>query len=64
MAKFGITPQQIYGVKIPQLRAIAKEYRKNHDLALALWRINNRETRILAAMIADPKQLTEEQMEA
>lgn len=64
MAKFGITPEQTYGVKIPRLRAIAKEYQKNHELALALWQINNRETRILAAMIDDPKQLTEEQMEA
>ncbi|MGC9364630.1 MAG: DNA alkylation repair protein [Fidelibacterota bacterium] len=64
MAKFGITPEQTYGVKIPRLRAIAKNYRKNHELALALWQINNRETRILAAMIDDPKQLTEEQMEA
>jgi|GEM_PF-5734106 len=26
MAKFGITPEQTHGVKIPQLRGIAKEY--------------------------------------
>ncbi|MDO9548661.1 MAG: DNA alkylation repair protein [Candidatus Marinimicrobia bacterium] len=64
MAGFGITPEQTYGVKIPNLRAIAKEYRKNHELALALWEINNRETRILATMIDDPKLLTEMQMEA
>jgi len=64
MAKYGITPEQTYGVKIPKLRAIAKDYPKNHELALALWKINNRETRILASMIDDPKQLTEEQMDA
>jgi len=64
MAKFGITPEQTYGVKVPHLRSIAKDYRKNHELALALWEINNRETRILATMIDDPKQLTEDQMEA
>lgn len=64
MARYGITPEQTYGVKVPHLRAIAKEYRKNHELALALWKINNRETRILATMIDDPRQLTEEQMEA
>ena len=64
MAKFGITPEQTYGVKVPFLRAIAKDYCKNHELALALWNINNRETRILATMIDDPKQLTEDQMEA
>ena len=64
MAKYGITPEQTYGVKIPHLRAIARDYRKNHELALALWEINNRETRILATMIDDPKHLTEQQMEA
>ena len=64
MAKYGITPEQTFGVKVPHLRAIAKEYRRNHNLALALWKINNRETRILATMIDDPKQLTEDQMEA
>ena len=63
MAKYGITPEQTFGVKVPHLRAIAKEYRRNHNLALALWKINNRETRILATMIDDPKQLTEDQME-
>jgi len=64
MAKYGITPEQTYGVKVPHLRAIAKDYRKNHNLALALWKINNRETRILATMIDDPKQLSENQIEA
>ncbi|MBU1066161.1 DNA alkylation repair protein [bacterium] len=64
MAKYGITPEQTYGVKVPDLRTIAKDFHKNHELALALWEINNRETRILASMIDDPKQLTEEQMEA
>jgi len=64
MAKLGITPEQTYGVKVPYLRAIAKEYRKNYELALALWKINNRETRILATMIDDPKQLSENQIEA
>ena len=63
MAKFGITPEQTYGVKIPRLRAIARDYHKNHELALALWEINNRETRILATMIDDPTHLTKQQME-
>ncbi len=64
MAKFGITPDQTYGVKIPELRILAKSFRKDHELALALWEIDNRETRILASMIADPKLLTEKQMES
>jgi len=63
IAKYGITPEQAFGVKAPHLRAIAHEYRRNRNLALALWKINNRETRILATMIDDPKQLTEDPME-
>ena len=59
MAKYGITPDLAYGVKIPELRRIAKSYRNNHELALALWNHNTRETRILATMVDDPKQLTE-----
>lgn len=56
MAKFGITPGQTYGVSIPHLRDIAKQSKRNHDLALQLWDIDTRETRILAAMIAEPQK--------
>jgi 3-methyladenine DNA glycosylase AlkD len=63
MAKFGITPKRTFGVSIPNLRKIAKEIGKDHELAQKLWELNIRETRILASMIADPKLLTEEQME-
>jgi 3-methyladenine DNA glycosylase AlkD len=54
MAKFGITPESTYGVSIPHLREIAKQSKRNHSLALQLWDIDTRETRILAAMIAEP----------
>ncbi|MBU4445604.1 MAG: DNA alkylation repair protein [Candidatus Marinimicrobia bacterium] len=64
MANYGITPDRAYGVKIPELRRIAKSYRNDHELATALWNHNTRETRILATMIDDPKLLTEMQMEA
>jgi 3-methyladenine DNA glycosylase AlkD len=63
MARFGIKPENVYGVSIPNLRKIAKEIGTNHDLAQKLWASNIRETRILASMIADPKMVTEEQME-
>lgn len=63
MAKFGITPKKAYGVSIPLLRKIAKEIGKNHQLASQLWKVNIRETRILASMIENPDLVTEEQME-
>jgi len=60
MIRFGITPNQTYGVSIPNLRAIAKEIGKDTGLALKLWDIDTRETRIIASMIHDPKDLTED----
>lgn len=63
MARFGITPQRAFGVNIPELRQLAKQIGKDHSLALQLWADDTRETRILAGMIEDPRQLTESQME-
>ena len=60
MARFGIVSASIYGVSIPNLRALARELGRNHPLALELWAGGSREERILAAMTADPGQLTEE----
>ncbi|MFW9922534.1 MAG: DNA alkylation repair protein [Candidatus Thorarchaeota archaeon] len=63
MKKVGITPERAFGVSIPFLRELAKKIGKNHELALELWNINTRETRILACMVDDVSLLTEEQME-
>lgn len=63
MAKYGITPERTYGVSIPNLRKIAKEIGKDHELAQKLWGSDIRETRILASMIDNPETVTEEQME-
>ncbi len=63
MARYGITPEKAYGVSIPNLRAIARAVGTDHELAGWLWLNGSRETRILASMIADPKLLTEAQME-
>ena len=63
MARFGITAKSVYGVSIPHLRGMSKEIGTNQRLALKLWKIENRETRVLASMIADPQQVTEDQME-
>ena len=63
MARFGITPENTFGVSIPNLRKIAKETKKNHILAQKLWDYDFRETMILASMIDEPEMVTEEQME-
>jgi len=63
MARFGMTVERRLGISIPDLRAMAKESGKDHELALKLWKTGIAEARILAAMIGDPKKLTEAQME-
>ncbi len=64
MARFGIDPARALGVRIPDLRRLAKELGKDHSLALALWRSGVHEARILASMVDEPERVTERQMEA
>ena len=59
MERFGISSKAALGVRIPVLRALAKEIGKDHGLACRLWDRRLRETMILASMIADPKAATE-----
>ncbi len=64
MAHYGIFGATMYGVRIPVLRAMAKEIGRDHDLAQDLWAINSHETRLLATMIDEWKRVTPEQMDA
>ncbi len=64
MARFGISSQNTLGISIPMLRTLAKELGKDHTLAQQLWASGIHEARILAAYVDDPKQVTEEQMDA
>jgi 3-methyladenine DNA glycosylase AlkD len=63
MSRFGINPQKVYGVRIPELRRIRKKAGMDHLLAEKLWDFGYHETRILASMIDNPSMVTEEQME-
>lgn len=64
MARYGIAAEKAYGVKVPVLRKMAKGHRRQHELALALWQTGMHEARLLAPMIADPKQTTEQQIDS
>jgi 3-methyladenine DNA glycosylase AlkD len=64
MARFGINTETALGVRIPELRAIAKKTGRRHRLALALWDTGIHDARILAGMVAEPDVLTEAEMEA
>jgi 3-methyladenine DNA glycosylase AlkD len=63
MARYGINPDKALGISIPTLRAMAKQIGKNHQLAEELWASGIHEARILASIIDDAHQVTEEQME-
>lgn len=63
MARYGISPERRLGVRVPELRKIAKETGKDHALALELWKTNIPEVQIVASLVAEPEKLTEEQME-
>jgi 3-methyladenine DNA glycosylase AlkD len=63
MAKFGISIEQRLGVSVPDMRKLAKELGKDHELALGLWATGIAEARIVASMVGVPAKLTEEQME-
>lgn len=62
-ARYGIDVRGALGVPMPFLRTLAKEIRKDHPLAIALWDTGIPEARLLAAMIADVSQTDEGLME-
>ena len=49
--------------KLGDLRKIAKEIKKDHDLALELWSTGNYNSRQLAILIMDKKLLTQEKID-
>lgn len=62
--RFGITPKsEQLGLPMPVLRQIARENRRDHTLALDLWKTGVHEARLIAAFADDPKQVTRGQME-
>ena len=49
---------------MPFLRGLARQIGRDHPLALELWASGVHEARILAALVDDPRLVTEEQMES
>ncbi len=54
MRKFGISGEEILGVRVPEIRKLAREIGTNHSIATGLWEKKAHEARILATMIEDP----------
>ena len=62
-AHFGIRSKHVLGVTGPQIRALAKSIGTDHLLAAQLWETEIMEAPTLTSLIADPSELTPEQME-
>ena len=63
MARYGIRVDHAFGVSVTELRRVAKRLGRDHGLALALWRSENHEARLLAAFVDEPERVDERQME-
>ncbi|MFN8483538.1 MAG: DNA alkylation repair protein [Anaerolineae bacterium] len=64
MARFGMTPERRLGLSVPTMRQIAKDIGTDHALALQLWDTGIPDAQMVAAMIDNPRAVTDAQMEA
>lgn len=62
-AKNGVSDSQ-YGVKLGDLRKLAKKIRTDHELALQLWQTGNFDARMLAILLMKPKALSASELDA
>jgi 3-methyladenine DNA glycosylase AlkD len=62
-AKVG-APENQFGVKLGDIRAVAKKIKTDHELALKLWETGNVEAQLLATLIIKPKSLSADELDA
>lgn len=56
-------PANQFGVKLGDLRTIAKELKTNHPLGLELWQTGNVEAQLVATLIMKPKALSARELD-
>jgi 3-methyladenine DNA glycosylase AlkD len=65
MARYGIaSADRVAGVSVGDLKKLAKQIGKDHNLAAELWASGWYEARLLAAFVDDPPLVTRRQMNA
>ena len=63
LARFAISTSKFFGVSMANLKVLAKDLGRDHELAAALWDTGWYEARMLAASLADePARVTAVQM--
>ena len=60
--KNGVSDKQ-YGVKLGDLRVVAKKIKLNHALALELWETGHFDARMLSMLIIEPKKLSADELD-
>jgi 3-methyladenine DNA glycosylase AlkD len=55
--------ESMFGVKLGDIRNMAKEIKSDHDLAMKLWATGNLDARLLATLILKPKLLSADELE-
>jgi 3-methyladenine DNA glycosylase AlkD len=56
-------PDNQFGVKIGDIRAMANKINADHELALKLWDTRNVEAQLLATLIIEPKSLSADELD-
>ncbi len=56
-------PSNQFGVKLGDIRALAKKIKTDHGLALKLWETGNVEAQLLATLMIEPKALSAGELE-
>ena len=62
MKKFGIRYVRSYGLRLSQIRKIAKQCGKSHEMALKLWDYGYHETYLLATLVEEPEKVDSNQL--
>ncbi len=60
--KYGAGDNQ-FGVKLGDIRVLAKKIKTNHELAMSLWETGNVDAQLLATLLLKPKHLSAQEMD-
>lgn len=63
VGRYNVPTDNWLGVRAPDMKELAKKIGVDHELALELWQCKWREAQVLVCVVADPKRVTEEQMD-
>lgn len=63
LARFAITTDKAFGVSVANIRVLAKQLGRSHELAAALWDTGWYEARMLTSFVDEPARVTSAQMD-